>query len=583
MTSIEEKRHTLAHLLAAVITERYPHARPTIGPAVENGFYYDFDFSGGAAPSTDDLASLTEAMQALLPSWTSMTGTELSAEEARARFTHNPYKTELIEEIVSRNEALTLYRSGEFTDLCRGGHSENPAADIAAGSFALDRIAGAYWRGDEKNPMLTRIYGLAFNTAEELAAYKTQREEAAKRDHRKLGAELDLFVISDLVGAGLPLFTPKGTILRDELISFLWKLNSAEGYQKVDIPHLAKPDLYKVSGHWDKYKEDGFQVHGRDKDFMLKPMNCPHHTQIYGSRPRSYRDLPIRYFDVTKVYRDEHSGELLGLSRVLSITQDDGHVFCRPDQIGDEAGRIIRIMTEFYRAVGMLKEGSYRARLSVRDPKTPEKYLGDPAVWDMAEGHLARIAEEHGLAIERGEGEAAFYGPKLDFMFKDAIGREWQLATIQLDFVQPERFELSYVDQTGTKVRPVMIHRAISGSVERFLSVLIEHYAGAFPLWLSPLQARVLPVSEKHLEYSRTVLASLTAAGVRADLDEANDSLGKKIRAAKTEKVPYVLIVGDKEIEAGTVTAESRDHGKIEGLSIADLTTRLVEEIKNKA
>lgn len=583
MNPIEAKRHTLAHLLAAVIQTKYPHAKPTIGPAIENGFYYDFDFSGGDAPTIETLESLTTEMRALLPSWTHMEGKKMSLEEANTHFAGNPYKLELIADITARGEELTFYTAGSFVDLCRGGHSENPAAEISADSFMLERIAGAYWRGDEKNPMLTRIYGLAFDTKEGLAAHHTKKEEAAKRDHRKLGAELDLFVISDLIGAGLPLFTPKGTIVRDALTDFLWTLNKEHGYQKVDIPHLAKPDLYKVSGHWDKYKDDGFQVHGRDKHYMLKPMNCPHHTQIYDSRPRSYRDLPIRYFDVTRVYRDENSGELLGLSRVLSITQDDGHVFCRPDQIGDEAARIISIIKDFYTAVGMLKEGSYRARLSVRDPKTPEKYLGDTALWDSAEARLEAIGTEHGLVLERGEGEAAFYGPKLDFMFKDALGREWQLATIQLDFVQPQRFGLTYTDDTGAKVQPVMIHRAISGSLERFLSVLIEHYAGAFPTWLSPVQARVLPVSEKHAAYGKTVLAALEAAGIRADIDEANDSLGKKIRAAKTEKIPYVLIVGDKEIEAETVTAESRDHGKIEDLSIADITARVAEEIKTRA
>ncbi len=583
MNPLEAKRHTLAHLLAAVIQKKYPHAKPTIGPAVDTGFYYDFDFSGGATPTSEDLASLTEEMRALLPTWNSMTGAPVSEAQATEQFAANQYKKELIQEITQRGDTLTLYTAGTFTDLCRGGHSENPATEIAPDSFVLDRIAGAYWRGDEKNPMLTRIYGLAFDTKEALDAYVTQKEEALKRDHRKLGQELDLFVISDLVGAGLPLFTPKGTIVRDELISFLWELNKAQGYEKVDIPHLAKPDLYKVSGHWDKYKDDGFQVHGRDKHYMLKPMNCPHHTQIYASRPKSYRDLPIRYFDVTRVYRDENSGELLGLSRVLSITQDDGHVFCRPDQIADEAGRIISIIKDFYSTLNMLGEGSYWARLSVRDPKTPDKYLGDTAIWDAAEAHLEAIASAEGLTMIRGEGEAAFYGPKLDFMFKDAIGREWQLATIQLDFVQPERFKLEYTDQTGAKVRPVMIHRAISGSLERFLSVMIEHYAGAFPAWLSPVQAMVIPVSDKHIEYAKTVLSALKDADIRADIDDANDSLGKKIRAAKTEKIPYVLIVGDKEIESSTVTIESRDHGKLDPVSTTEAVVRISKEIRDRA
>ncbi|MBU6323455.1 MAG: threonine--tRNA ligase [Patescibacteria group bacterium] len=595
MASLAEKRHTLAHLLAKAVLERHPNALLTLGPAVDDGFYYDIDF-GAEKISDADLPELEKAMRKHLPGWKEFSREEVSPDEARTRFANNPYKLELVNEIAARGEPVTLYTAGStaqssklqapsssFTDLCRGGHAKHPAADIAPDSFALDRIAGAYWRGDEAKPMLTRIYGLAFDTKEELDAYRAQREEAKKRDHRKLGAELDLFVISELVGAGLPLFTPKGTLLRDLISDFLWELNKAKGYEKVDIPHLAKPDLYKVSGHYDKYKDDGFQVHGRDKHFMLKPMNCPHHTQIYASRARSYRDLPIRYFDITKVYRDEQSGELMGLSRVLSITQDDGHVFCRPDQIGEEVARVVSIIKDFYSAVGLLKEGSYRARLSVRDPGTPEKYLGDPAVWDVAEKRLEEIGKEHGLALTRGEGEAAFYGPKLDFMFKDAIGREWQLATIQLDFVQPERFQLEYTDDTGSKARPVMIHRAISGSLERFLSVMIEHYAGAFPLWLSPEQVRVLPVSEKHAAYAAEVAAALMAADIRAEADDANESLGKKIRAGKQDKVPYLLVVGDKEAGAKTVTAESRDHGKLEGLPLAALIERLAKEISERA
>ncbi len=582
MSSLEAKRHTLAHLLAAAVKEKYPHAKPTIGPAIDTGFYYDFDFSGGAKPNEEDLAALAESMRSHLLSWATMQGARVSADEARTKFEGNPFKLELIDEISEKGEDITLYTAGDFTDLCRGGHAEKPSAEIDPDSFELDRVAGAYWRGDEKNPMLTRIYGLAFETKDELDAYLTQREEAKKRDHRKIGQDLDLFVISDLVGAGLPLFTPKGTLLRDTIADFLWTLNKKYGYGKVDIPHLAKPDLYKVSGHWDKYKDDGFQVHGRDKHFMLKPMNCPHHTQIYASRGRSYRDLPIRYFDVTKVYRDEQSGELMGLSRVLSITQDDGHVFCRPDQIATEVANIVSIIKDFYTAVGMLKENSYSARLSVRDPNTPEKYLGDVAVWDMAEQRLEEIGHAHGLQLTRGEGEAAFYGPKLDFMFKDAIGREWQLATIQLDFVQPERFNLDYTDETGNKVRPVMIHRAISGSLERFLSVMIEHYAGAFPLWLSPVQARVVPVSEKHAAYAKEVVAALEAAHIRADSDEANESLGKKIRHAKTEKIPYLLVVGDAEIAAKTVSVDSRDNGKLDPMSVADFIKRATEEITTR-
>jgi len=583
---LSKKRHTLAHLLAAAVLKDYPHAKLTLGPAIDTGFYYDIDFGKGDAPGDDNLKNIQKTMRKTLSSWTEFSHKEVTADEARKVFEGNEYKIEMINDLEKKGETITLYTVGEgkteFTDLCRGGHSENPAEEISADSFKLDKIAGAYWRGDEKNNMLTRIYGLAFESKEKLDAYITMLEEAKKRDHRKLGVELDLFVLSDLVGPGLPLFTPKGTVLRDMLDEFLWKLNKKHGYQKVDIPHLAKPDLYKTSGHWEKYKDDGFQVHGRDKHFMLKPMNCPHHTQIYASRARSYRDLPLRYFETTKVYRDEQSGELMGLSRVLSITQDDGHVFCRADQIGEESGRIVSIIKDFYTAFGMIQDGSYSARLSVRDPQKPEDYLGDTAIWDMAEEKLAEIGKEHGLALTRGEGEAAFYGPKLDFMFKDAIGREWQLATIQLDFVQPERFELEYTDQNGDHVRPVMIHRAISGSIERFLSVMIEHYAGAFPLWLTPVQVRVLPITDAHHPYAQEVLESLKNADIRAEIDDDAETLGKKIRKCKMEKLPYFLVIGDKEVADKTVTIESRVNGNEGAVSVDSLLEKFKKEIEEK-
>ena len=572
--SLAPMRHTLAHLLGAAVLELYPDSKLTLGPAIDNGFYYDFAF-GETRPTEADLPKIEAKMRSIVQTWSGFTRQEVSADEASKQFADNPYKLELINEFSAEGQTLTIYSCGGFEDLCRGGHTEHPDKELR--HFKLLSLAGAYWRGSEKNKMLTRIYGTAWPTKDELMKHLLMLEEAKKRDHRKLGVELDLFVLSDLVGAGLPLFTPRGTILRDEVNDYLWQLNKQNGYQKVDIPHLAKPDLYKVSGHWEKYKDDGFQVHGRDKHYMLKPMNCPHHTQIYASRARSYRDLPIRYFDTTKVYRDENSGELLGISRVISITQDDGHVFCRPDQIGEETAKIVGMIKSFYSTLGMLNEGSYRATLSVRDPKTPDKYLGDTAVWNMAEKRLEEIGQEQGLSLTRAEGEAAFYGPKLDFMFKDAIGREWQLATIQLDFVQPKRFDLEFIDDTGTKVTPVMIHRAISGSIERFLSVMIEHYAGAFPLWLSPVQVKVLPISEKHNEYGMKVLNALRTTGLRAEIDDANESLGKKIRNAKTEKVPYIFVVGEKEESSGTVGVETRAGS--EGAQPLDvMVTRLVDE-----
>ena len=580
MTSLEEKRHTLAHLLAAAVLEKYPRAKPTIGPAVDNGFYYDFDFSGGEKPGEEELAALTEAMRALLPSWKDMAGAEVSPEDARNRFANNPFKLELIDEIAGKGETLTLYTAGGFTDLCRGGHSEHPAKDIAPDSFTLDRVAGAYWRGDEKNPMLTRIYGLAFDTKEELDAYLAQREEAKKRDHRKIGKELGLFSFSDLVGAGLPLYSPKGTILRDELARFSEELQRAKGFQKVWIPHITKTDLYKKSGHWDKFGEELFLVKSQESsdEFVLKPMNCPHHTQIFASEPRSYRDLPIRYMETTTCYRDEKTGELSGLTRVRSLTQDDAHIFCTMDQVHQEFENIMNMIKTLYGALGM----NFKARLSFSDPAKPEKYLGDRANWDKAEATIEEIAKKLGLNYVIAPGEAAFYGPKIDILVVDALGREWQCATEQLDFVQPTRFELEYTAEDGSKKTPVMIHKALLGTIDRFLGVYIEHTMGAFPLWLSPVQARVLPISEKHVAYAREAVAALKAAGIRADADDDNESLGKKIRAAKGEKIPYLLVVGDAEVEAKTLSVESRDAGKQGAMLLADFIARATEEIKTR-
>lgn len=581
MSSLQEIRHTLAHLLAAAVLERYPHAKATIGPAIDTGFYYDFDFSEGDAPGEEDLALLEASMRELLPSWKEMTGVTVSQEDARDRFSKNPFKRELIDEIVEKGESITLYTAGGFTDLCRGGHSEHPAKEINGDSFTLDRIAGAYWRGDETKPMLTRIYGIAFETKEELDAYRLQQEEAKKRDHRKIGKELDLFTFSELVGSGLPLFTPKGTLLREEINRYSQELRLAKGFEKVWIPHVTKTSLYETSGHWAKFGDELFLVESQETNdkFVLKPMNCPHHTQIFASRQRSYRDMPLRYLETTTVYRDEKKGELGGLSRVRSITQDDSHVFCRPDQIEDEYRAIMDMVIAFYKTMGM----QFRARLSFRDPRHPEGYLGDAALWDMAQEKIESIAKSGGFEYFIAEGEAAFYGPKIDFMATDAIGREHQLATAQLDFVQPERFELAYKDESGKDARPVMIHVAIAGSLERFLSVYIEHTAGNFPVWLAPVQVKVLPVSEKHHTYAEEVLKTLRAAHVRVEFDDANESLGKKIRNGKTEKVPYLIVVGDAEVSAQTVTVESRDQGKLEAMPLTAFVERIQTEITTRS
>jgi threonyl-tRNA synthetase len=578
--NLEHKRHTLAHLLAASVVEKYPQAKLTLGPAIETGFYYDVDFSAGETPGDSDLKHIQKGMKKMINKWTEFTHEAVSADKAREVFAGNQFKLELIDDIEAKGERITLYTCGNFTDLCRGGHCENPKEEIAMDAFKLDKIAGAYWRGDEKNPMLTRIYGIAFNTKEELAAYETQIEEAKKRDHRKLGKELDLFTFSDLVGPGLPLFTPNGTLMRDLIVEKIEKIQSKYGYSKVTIPHITKSDLYKTSGHWEKFGDELFKVKGQsDVEFVMKPMNCPHHTQIFNSKPRSYKELPIRYAETTMVYRDEQAGELIGLGRVRSITQDDGHVFCTLDQVDQEVENIVNVIKEFYQALGMYEEGKFWVSLSVSDTAEPEKYLGDPKAWEQAESMLESVAKRLELPYKRVEGEAAFYGPKIDFMFYDALGRERQLATAQLDFVMPQRFDLEYTDNEGNKQVPVMIHRAIAGSLERFMAIMIEHFAGNFPLWLSPSQIAIIPVADVHNEYAENIYKTLKEAGYRAEIDTANESMGKKIRNAKKMKLPYFIVIGDKDIEANSLTLESRDTGDSVSVSIDELLLKLSTEV----
>lgn len=580
MASIEEKRHTLAHLLAAAVLEKYPHAKTTIGPVIENGFYYDFDFSGGEAPGEADLATLEKTMRKLLPSWKEMKGTEISAQDAYDQFKNNPFKLELIDEIEKRGEKVRLYTAGNFTDLCAGGHAENPAKDIAPDSFALDRIAGAYWRGNEKNQMLTRIYGLAFDTKEELDAYRTQREEAEKRDHRKIAKEQGLLVFSDLVGSGMPMFTPKGNVIRSEIIKFSRELNDELGFGEVHTPNINKGELFKISGHYDKYKEDMLTVHSQyiEDEMFLKPMNCPQHTQIYASEPRSYRDLPIRFSDFAVLYRDERPGELSGLTRLRSFSQDDGHIFCREDQIENE---LTNVLSAIQKALATYRI-DYWVRLSLRDPEKKEKYIGEDATWKKSEDIMRKLLVEKKIPHKEAAGEAAFYGPKMDIMAIDAIGREWQVSTIQLDLNMPGRFNLEYITEDGTKKTPVMIHRALIGSPDRFMGLLIEHYAGAFPTWLAPIQVKVLSISEKHVRYAEEVVAELKMANIRAEVDNSNESLGKKIRAAKMQKIPYLLVVGDAEVATKTVSVESRDAGKLDAMSVADFISRVTSEIKER-
>lgn len=563
--ALQNMRHTLAHLLAAAVMELYPSAKRTIGPAIENGFYFDFDF-GDTKITDEDLQKIEDKMRTLLPTWTDTTLHMLTKDAALAEYPENPYKHELINEFSKNGEDLSFYKNGSYWDLCKGGHSDAPSIDIKPDAFKLIKLAGAYWRGDEKNKMLTRIYGFAFESKAALDEYMTMLEEAEKRDHRKLGKELGLFTFSDLVGPGLPLWTPKGTIFRNEVDRYIWELRKARGYQKVTIPHLAKKSLYETSGHWNKYSEDLFKVAAKESDmhegeYVLKPMNCPHHTQIFDGSPRSYREMPQRYAETTMVYRAEQSGELAGLTRVLSITQDDAHVFCRESQLDQEINAIWDIVMSLYKRFGF---NNMKVRLSFRDPATPDKYIGDPKLWDSSEATIKAIAEKRRSEVEEiieGPGEAAFYGPKLDFMAKDSIGRQHQVATIQLDRNQPERFNLYCINEKGEQERVAMIHAAIAGSLERFSAVVIEHLAGEFPFRFAPVQVQVIPVkAELHGARAQEVVDALNTADIRVECDlENKDGMGKQVRHAKSQKYPYWIIIGDKDIEAGKVTLESRD------------------------
>lgn len=576
--SLDNLRHSCAHLLAAAVIELWPDAKRTIGPPIENGFYYDFDF-GDTKISEGDLKIIEKKMEHILQTWKGFERKEVAADEAKKLFADNPYKLELIEEFSGEGQTLTLYTSGDYTDLCRGGHSEHPSKELR--HFKLLSVAGAYWRGDEKNKMLTRIYGTCFPAKDELITYLHMLEEAKKRDHRKLGKELDLFVMSDLVGPGMPLFTPKGATVRNAIIAYSRELNASMGFQEVHTPNINKADLFKISGHYDKYKDDMLEVisHYSDEQYYLKPMNCPQHTQIYASRMRSYRDLPIRFADFANLYRDERPGELSGLTRLRCFCQDDGHIFCREDQIEQEFGNVLSVITEALSTYGL----GYWIRLSLRDSEQKEKYLGDDATWNKAEAVMRRLLHEHHIEHTEAPGEAAFYGPKMDIMAKDSIGREWQVSTIQLDMNMPARFGLSYADSDGTEKTPMMIHRALVGSPERFMGILLEHYAGALPVWLSPVQARLLPVSERHVAGAETILKELVRAGIRSDMDSADETVGKKVRNAAGEKIPYVVVFGDKEMAGGSWMIRARGEEDQVEMSKEAFVDRLTAEIRDRA
>jgi len=555
--NIEIKRHSLAHLLAAAIKELWPRAQLSIGPAIDNGFYYDIDF-GETKISESNLREIEKKMSFLIKQNLKFEKTEMKIEDAlkEAKKTKEIYKAELIEGLKEQGEkTVTFYTVGKFSDLCRGPHVEN-TNQIKPGSFKLDKLAGAYWRGDEKNKMLTRIYGLAFDSKEELTAYLSMQAEAEKRDHRKIGKEQDLIMLHEYA-PGIPFFLPKGMIILQELLKIARELSYGDGYQEVRTPQLLNAELWKTSGHWDHYQEDMFILHHAEDgcDMGIKPMNCPAHMLVFKRDIHSYRDLPLRLAETTTLYRNEKSGTLHGLTRVRSLSQDDSHIFCTSEQIPNEISTLLQKIKNIYSVFNLQID---EIHLSTR----PEKFMGEKNTWDEAETNLKNSLEKAKLTYKINEGDGAFYGPKIDVKVKDAIGRQWQLATIQLDFQLPGRFDLHYTDIDGSQKTPVVIHRALLGSIERFMGVIIEHYAGAFPLWLSPVQVKLISVAEAHLPYAKKLANEFKALNIRVELDDANETVGNKIRKAVNEKVPYMLVIGDKEADSKSLSV--RDRGQQE-------------------
>ncbi|MGC9150860.1 MAG: threonine--tRNA ligase [Microbacter sp.] len=568
--------HSSAHLLAEALQELYPGIKFGIGPAIENGFYYDVD-PGDVVIKEGDLPVIEAKMTELASKKEPIVRKEVSKEEALAFFSQkgDEYKTELINDLA--DGTITFYSQGNFTDLCRGPHLPN-TGEIKA--IKLLSVAGAYWRGDEKRKQLTRIYGISFPKKKMLDEYLLFLEEAKKRDHRKIGKELELFTFSQAVGAGLPLWLPKGTILRNRLEDFLKRIQKQFGYQQVITPHIGQKELWVTSGHYAKYGKDSFQpIHTpqEGEEFLLKPMNCPHHCEIYRSSPHSYKDLPIRYAEFGTVYRYEQSGELHGLTRVRGFTQDDAHIFCRPDQLKDEFLKVMDIIFIIFNALDFK---NFEAQISLRDPNDKEKYIGTDENWEKAESAIVEACREKGLKANVVLGEAAFYGPKLDFMVKDAIGRRWQLGTIQVDYNLPERFDLEYTGADNQKHRPVMIHRAPFGSMERFVAVLIEHTGGKFPLWLTPEQVVVLPISEKFNEYAHQVAHQLDLKDIRVSVDDRNEKIGRKIRDNELKRIPYLLIVGEKELEHGVVSVRKQGEGDQGTQSVDDFAKTITSEVE---
>lgn len=582
-SSLEHIRHSLAHLLAAAVLELYPDAKRTIGPAIDNGFYFDFEFPTNK-PTEEDLPRVEEKMREILKTWQNFERIDETEESVKEFYKDNPYKLELINEIIAKGEKLTSYKSGDYVDLCRGGHVEN-MEEIDPESFTLTHIAGAYWRGSEKNPMLTRIYGLAFHTKKELDEHLVMLEEAKKRDHRKLGKELKLFTFSDLVGQGLPLWLPNGTVIVEELEKLAKETEYKFGYQQVRTPHIAKEEMYKTSGHLPYYADSMFppmiveDEHGKEV-YYLRAMNCPHHHQIFAAQPRSYRELPLRLAEYGTVYRYEKSGELFGLMRVRMLSMNDAHIYCTPEQFASEFKAVNEMYLGYFKLFGLDK---YIMRFSTHDPKElGKKYIDNPELWKKTEDMVRNALIESKINYVEVPNEAAFYGPKIDVQVWSSIGREFTIATNQVDFAVPERFGLTYTDSDGTEKTPIAIHRAPLGTHERFIGFLIEHYAGAFPTWLSPVQAVVVPISEKQADWTGEVHQQLKDAGIRVEINADNETLGKRIRESEKQKVPYVLVVGDKEIEANAVAVRQRGKGDLGQIKVQDFISTLKEEISER-
>jgi threonyl-tRNA synthetase len=580
--TLKKIRHTASHIMAMAVQKLFPKVQVTIGPWIENGFYYDFD---SPEPFSDkDLKTIQKEMVKIINRKLPLIREEVSREEAQSRIEaiNEPYKLEILGDI--KQEPITIYHLGEqWWDLCAGPHLEN-TSEINPKAIELESVAGAYWRGDEKKAQLQRIYATAWETPEQLAEYKRRKEEALRRDHRKLGKELGLFIFSDLVGPGLPLWTPKGTLLRTILEDFLKKEQLKRGYLPVVTPHIARVDLFKTSGHWQKYKEDMFPLMAEDEEaraieqgFVMKPMNCPFHIQIYKSELRSYRELPMRLAEFGTVYRYEQSGELGGLTRVRGFTVDDSHLFVTPEQLDSEFLNVVDLILSVFKS---LQLKNFKARLSFRDPAS-DKYIGSDEAWDKAEGAIRRAVQQLGMEHFEGIGEAAFYGPKLDFIFSDALEREWQLGTVQVDYNLPERFDLEYVAEDGSRQRPVMLHRAPFGSLERLIGILIEEYAGDFPLWLAPVQIRLLPVGDLQLDFTKEVAAKMVALGIRAEVDTSGDRLGKLIRNAEKDKIPVMAVVGAKEVETNSLSIRTRASGELGVIIVDEVVDKITEAITN--